>query len=124
MKPAARVGDMQTCPMTSPNTHVGGPVMPPGCPTVLIAGMPAARMGDMATCPGPPNVIALGSMTVLIEGKPAARMGDMMAHGGIISVGCPTVLIGDTGSGGPGSPQQCMHAARASAAPLTTLGSV
>lgn len=27
-------------------------------------------------------------------GKPAARMGDVTAHGGLITLGCPTVLIG------------------------------
>lgn len=27
-------------------------------------------------------------------GQPAARMGDMTAHGGLITIGCPTVLIG------------------------------
>ena len=27
-------------------------------------------------------------------GRPAARMGDMTAHGGVITLGCPTVLIG------------------------------
>ena len=27
-------------------------------------------------------------------GKPAARLGDSTAHGGVITVGCPTVLIG------------------------------
>ncbi|MDH4273690.1 MAG: PAAR domain-containing protein, partial [Gammaproteobacteria bacterium] len=27
-------------------------------------------------------------------GKPAARMGDSTAHGGVVTVGCPTVLIG------------------------------
>jgi uncharacterized Zn-binding protein involved in type VI secretion len=36
----------------------------------------------------------MGSMTVLISNKPAARMGDQTAHGGVIVVGCPTVLIG------------------------------
>lgn len=67
-QPAARVGDMHTCPMVTPRTppvpHVGGPILPPGCPTVLIGGMPAARMGDMT------------------------------AHGGTIALGCPMVLIG------------------------------
>jgi uncharacterized Zn-binding protein involved in type VI secretion len=29
-------------------------------------------------------------------GQPAARMGDMTAHGGVIAIGCPTVLIGGT----------------------------
>ena len=41
-----------------------------------------------------PDVIVLGSMTVLISNKPAARMGDQTAHGGVIILGCPTVLIG------------------------------
>jgi uncharacterized Zn-binding protein involved in type VI secretion len=74
--------------------HVGGPILPPCCPTVLIGMLPAARVGDMATCVGPPDVIALGSFTVLIGGQPAARMLDMTAHGGVIVLGLPTVLIG------------------------------
>ncbi|MBE9492453.1 MAG: PAAR domain-containing protein [Bacteroidetes bacterium] len=99
MKPAARVGDMHTCPMQtpafpSPIPHVGGPITGPGCPTVLIGGLPAAVMGDMATCTGPPDTIIVGSATVLICGKPAARMGDQTAHGGMISVGATNVLIG------------------------------
>jgi uncharacterized Zn-binding protein involved in type VI secretion len=74
--------------------HVGGPILPPGAPTVLIAGLPAARVGDMCTCVGPPDSIVLGSMTVMIGGQPAARMGDMTAHGGSIVLGAPTVMIG------------------------------
>ncbi len=98
-KPAARVSDMHTCPMVTPGVppvpHVGGPILPPGCPTVLIGGLPAARVFDMATCVGPPDTIAPpGSPTVLIGGMPAARMGDMTMHGGVIAVGLPTVLIG------------------------------
>ena len=95
MPAAARVGDMHICPMvTGTVPHIGGPIMPPGCPTVLIGGMPAACVGDMATCTGPPDTIAMGSSTVLIGGKPAARMGDTTAHGGSIVIGCPTVMIG------------------------------
>ena len=94
MPPAARVGDMHTCPMSTGTVpHVGGPVMPPGCPTVLIGGMPAARVGDMLTCTGPPDTIVTGSATILIGGMPAARMGDSTAHGGVIVAGCPTVII-------------------------------
>lgn len=74
--PAARVGDMHVCPMVTPGTppipHVGGPIMPPGSPTVFIGGMPAARAGDMAVCTGPPDSIVIG---------------------------CPTVMIGTSGSG-------------------------
>ena len=85
---------MHTCPMfTGPSPHVGGPILPPGCPTVLIAGMPAARVGDMATCAGPPDAIAMGSTKVMIGGMPAARMGDQTAHGGVIVLGAPTVMI-------------------------------
>ncbi|SHJ38693.1 PAAR domain-containing protein [Aquimarina spongiae] len=96
MPPAARVNDMHVCPMVNPGgaPHVGGPILPPGEPTVLIAGMPAARVGDMATCSGPPDSIVAGSGTVLIGGVPAARMGDSTAHGGTIVAGEPTVLIG------------------------------
>jgi uncharacterized Zn-binding protein involved in type VI secretion len=97
-RPAARAGDMHMCPMVTPAVppipHVGGPIMPPGMPTVLIGKMPAARMGDMCVCVGPPDVIALGSFTVLIGNMPAARMGDMTAHGGTIVMGFPMVLIG------------------------------
>lgn len=98
MPGAARVGDMHTCPMSTPGSppvpHVGGPVNPPGCVTVLIEGQPAARMGDLLTCVGPPDSITKGSATVLIGGMPAARMGDTTAHGGTITVGSTTVLIG------------------------------
>ena len=94
-KPAARVSDMHVCPMvTGIVPHVGGPILPPGCPTVLIGGMPAARVGDLLTCVGPPDSIVMGSATVMIGGMPAARMGDMTAHGGSIVLGCFTVLIG------------------------------
>ena len=92
---AARITDMHVCPMsTGPVPHVGGPILPPGAPTVLIGGLPAAKVGDMAVCTGPPDSIVAGSGTVMIEGMPAARMGDSTAHGGSIVLGCPTVMIG------------------------------
>ena len=67
-QPAARMGDMHTCPMvTGVVPHVGGPITM-GSATVLIGNQPAARVGDMATCTGPPDTI--------------------------IPPGCPTVIIG------------------------------
>lgn len=95
-QPAARLLDMHVCPMVTVLVpHVGGPITSPGCPTVLIGGMPAAVVGDMVTCVGPPDAIAPPcAVTVLIGGKPAARMGDMTVHGGSITLGCMTVLIG------------------------------
>ena len=98
MKPAARLTDFHECPMSTPGTppipHIGGPIIGPGAPTVLIGELPAARVGDMATCVGPPDSIVSGALTVMIEGKPAARVGDKTAHGGTIIMGEPTVLIG------------------------------
>jgi uncharacterized Zn-binding protein involved in type VI secretion len=95
-QPAARVGDMHVCPMSDgTKPHVGGPILPPGAPTVMIGGLPAARMTDKAQCASPAlDMIAVGSNSVLIGGKPAARITDTTAHGGQITVGCPTVLIG------------------------------
>lgn len=111
-KPAARISDMHTCPMVTPGLppipHVGGPIVGPGCPTVLIGGMPAAVMGDMCTCVGPPDTIILGSTGVMIGGKPAARMGDQCAHGGAIVVGCPTVLIGEVSPGSVSVPDMVL----------------
>lgn len=93
---AAVIGDNHVCPMSSgPVPHVGGPIIGPCVPTVLIGGKPAAVMGDMAVCTGPPDSIVLGSTTVMIGGKPAARVGDSCAHGGtIVGPGVPTVMIG------------------------------
>lgn len=97
-KPAARITDLHTCPLVTPGLppvpHVGGPILGPGVPTVLIGGVPAAVLGDLCTCVGPPDTILIGSATVMIGNKPAARLGDSTAHGGVITAGCPTVLIG------------------------------
>ncbi len=123
MPPAARITDMHTCPMvTGLVPHVGGPILPPGCPTVLIGFLPAARVGDMAVCVGPPDVIAKGSATVIIGNMPAARIGDTTAHGGVIVLGCPTVLIGDAGMGGGSGPQAgTMKAAKLAGAAFTKM---
>lgn len=93
--PAACLGMPHICPMvTGVVPHVGGPIIGPGCPSVLINGLPAACMGDICTCIGPPSSIIFGSPNVLHGGRPAARMGDPTAHGGVIVLGMPTVLIG------------------------------
>jgi uncharacterized Zn-binding protein involved in type VI secretion len=93
--PAARLTDLHVCPaVTGIIPHVGGPITGPGCPTVLIGGLPAANVGSLAVCIGPPDSIMKGSATVMIGGKPAARIMDNCAHGGMIVLGCFTVLIG------------------------------
>lgn len=97
-QPASRITDMHVCPMVTPGVppipHVGGPILPPGAPTVLTLSLPQATVTNMCVCVGPPDVIVKGSMTVLVQKLPAARMGDMTAHGGTIVLGAPTVLIG------------------------------
>ncbi|MBF4483359.1 PAAR domain-containing protein [Flavobacterium sp. CSZ] len=98
MPPAARLTDFHECPLITPGLppipHVGGPIVGPGAPTVLIAGLPAARVGDMLVCVGPPDSIITGSATVMICGMPAARIGDKTAHGGTIILGAFNVMIG------------------------------
>lgn len=81
-------------PGVPPIPHVGGPIVGPGVPTVLIGNLPAAVVGDMCTCVGPPDTIVKGSATVMIGGRPAVRQGDTCAHGGAVIVGLPTVIIG------------------------------
>jgi uncharacterized Zn-binding protein involved in type VI secretion len=104
MPPAARVTDMHTCPMvTGVVPHVGGPILPPGVPTVLIDFLPAATVTTMATCVGPPDIIVKGSAGVFINFLPAARLGDLTAHGGVIILGSPTCIIGEIGSPSPGA---------------------
>jgi uncharacterized Zn-binding protein involved in type VI secretion len=91
-KPAARQGDMHTCPLVNPGVppppHVGGPGTM-GSPTVLICGTMALRMGDMVTCSGPPDSVMMG---------------------------CPTVLIGEGGAGGGGGAGMAGAAASAAIA--------
>jgi uncharacterized Zn-binding protein involved in type VI secretion len=92
--PAARVTDMHVCPMVTVLVpHVGGPVLPPGAPTVLIMSLPAARVTDLCTCVGPPDVIIMGNPTVLISGLPAAHLGSPTAHGGVVMGLGVTVLL-------------------------------
>jgi hypothetical protein len=73
----------------------------PGVPNVLIGGLPASVLGDMATCVGPPDSVVKGSSGVMIGGRPAARVGDTCAHGGSITLGCMTVMIGESSPSPP-----------------------
>jgi uncharacterized Zn-binding protein involved in type VI secretion len=96
-KPAARLGDLHECPMVEPNgiPHVGGPIIGPGCVTVIIESQPAATAGDACGCAGPPDKITGGSSGVFIGGKPAGRSGDGCEHGGVVIGGSASVFIGE-----------------------------
>ncbi|WP_254695291.1 PAAR domain-containing protein [Oceanicola sp. D3] len=92
------MSDFHACPMVTPGVppipHVGGPILPACSINVLTCNLPQARQTDMAFCVGPPDTIVFGSPSVLVNNLPAARMGDPCAHGGVITMGCPTVMIG------------------------------
>jgi|GEM_PF-471233 len=108
---AARVGDL--------TAHLAPLAPGPGSPNVFIGGMPAWRIGlDMHVCPAPgvphgPGPTSPGALTVLINGAPAARASDFVVEptGGpdVITLGCPTVLIGPPTpppTGGPAKPKR------------------
>lgn len=102
---AARVSDLHTCPQVQPGPvpHVGGPILPRGCASVLIGLHPSARVGDLAMCVGPVDKITSGSPSVFIGYLPAARLGDPTQHGGVIVTGFGTVDIGGTAAQGDSS---------------------
>jgi|GEM_PF-1515535 len=84
---------------------------------------PAARIGDFHTCPqwtgNVPHVggpVMTGAYNVLICGQPAARLGDRTAHGGVIVVGCPAVLIGSVPGAG------CLSEAAKKGTPFVDMG--
>jgi uncharacterized Zn-binding protein involved in type VI secretion len=99
--PAARVTDMQICPMVTPAPvpvpHVGVMISGPGVPTVLIGGMPAATLGDMTVCVGPPGTIIMGCPTVLIGTGGGGSGG---AGGGAVKAahdGAHSAIVGQPG---------------------------
>ena len=82
------------CPMvTGVVPHVGGPIVGPGCPGVLINGLPVSVMGDTCVCCGPPDVVVQGYPGVMISGVPVVVQNSMTAHGGMIPMGIPGVTI-------------------------------
>ena len=89
---------MHLCPMVTPGVppipNVGGPIIGPCAETVLVGFLLAARVTDEALCVGPIDVIVKGSTSVLICDLPAARIMDTTVHGGVIVMGCFTVLVG------------------------------
>lgn len=58
---AARIGHRFRCPDVDmsplPSPHVGGIILLPGFPEVLIGGLPAARKGDATLCLGPASTL-------------------------------------------------------------------
>ena len=102
---AARVDDSHSCPLTTPEVHVGGPILAQGAPNTLFNGKHAARVTDKATCVAPaPDTVRGGLITVFIDGSPASRELDNTDKGFILA-GSPDILLGES-SGGPLTPFQ------------------
>lgn len=80
-------------PGTPPVPHVGGPILGPGAPTVITCNMVQSVVSDQAFCVGPPDVVVMGAVTVLANGKPCTRITSNCAHGGMVIMGAPTVLL-------------------------------
>ena len=96
LQPAARVGDQHQCPKINfdGSPHVGGSIIK-GSSSVTMNHLPAARLGDKVQCHGSVNSIVQGANNILINGKPAAKLNDKLAHGGVITTGSPSVLLGE-----------------------------
>ena len=95
MKQIVTVTLNHICPMvTGVTPHMGGPIIGPGCPGVLVDGTPVSLMGDACVCCGPPDMIAQGYPGVMVDGVPVVVQNCMTAHGGVIPVGVPGVVIG------------------------------
>lgn len=95
MKQIVTVTLNHICPMvTGVTPHVGGPIIGPGCPGVLVDGTPVSLMGDACVCCGPPDMIAQGYPGVMVDGIPVVVQNCMTAHGGTIPMGVPGVTIG------------------------------
>lgn len=97
MLPAARQGDLHSCP-----AHGASNIDSPCCSKVSIENRPAARLSDSATCPSGPDLILHGSPTVKMGNLPAARMTEQCAHGGAVVTGAATVFIGNPAVGPDG----------------------
>ena len=93
---AARLTDMHVCPLVNGIVpHVGGPIIGPGVPNVLIGGLPASVVGDQAICVGPPDTVLMGANNVLVSNRPLSlTISSTLSHGGSkIVMGCFTVMV-------------------------------
>lgn len=96
MKQIVTVTLNHICPMVTGITpHVGGPIIGPGCPGVLVNGTPVSLMGDACVCCGPPDMIAQGYPGIMVDGIPVVVQNCMTAHGGTIPMGVPGVTVGN-----------------------------
>lgn len=97
MKQIVTINLNHVCPMVTGITpHVGGPIVGPGIPGVLIDGTPVSVMGDTCVCCGPPDVIVQGYPGVMVDGIPVVVQNCMTAHGGVIPMGVVGVVIGSS----------------------------
>ena len=90
MASAVKIGDQHTCQLSTKSSpsvpHVGGDVIGPGAPSILIENKNAAIVGDELKCNGGENdVIVTGHDTVLFCDVSAADANAMTEHKGKIN---------------------------------------
>ena len=91
MPPAARLTDFHQCAMMDPSVppipHVGGPILGPGVPQVLIAGLPAAVLGALAASAAekPQSVrVVQQPDRVIVRKRTVVDFGDVTVEGELI----------------------------------------
>lgn len=87
-KPAARLTDQTSCPVTGHGTN---PIAN-ASPDVFFDSLAAARLGDQSQCGSP--ISSAVSSTVMINGKPAAMLDSVGSHGNKVITASDTVIIG------------------------------
>ncbi|WP_371133352.1 PAAR domain-containing protein [Pseudomonas sp.] len=100
-KPAARLSDLNACPLPGHGTN---PTIS-GSPDVLINNLPTLRVGDSTACG---DTVTEGIGSILVNGKPIAFQGSATAHGGIIITGSGDVLVGTQSGSAPFTPPQIL----------------
>ncbi|MGL5920158.1 MAG: PAAR domain-containing protein [Bacteroidales bacterium] len=94
MKQIVTINTNHVCPMvTGVTPHIGGPIVGPGNSGILIDGTPVSVIGDTCICCGPPDVVVQGYSGVLADGMPITVQNCMTAHGGVIPMGIPGVIV-------------------------------
>jgi uncharacterized Zn-binding protein involved in type VI secretion len=112
-KPAARITDMQACPMMSGTVaHGSGVILPPGQTMVLIGNLPAATMGDTCAPPCGASIVS-GDFTVLIGTSPGGV-------GPAIGFSAPGAAAPDPGMNPAASPSSSLESSAAQATETQT----
>ncbi len=90
-KPTARMCDTFSCPKPAPHKAV---FLMPTQTGYWVDGLPVIRLADFGLDLGGADVVMEGAATFLVCGLPVSRKDDKMHHGGLITQGSDTLMIG------------------------------